>query len=237
MGLRVLYFDVEPKLPLGNAEAVRTLEELMTKADIVTLHVPATSETENMITEKELSWMKEGSIFLNLSRGTVVDIEALKAVLKSGKITGAGVDVFPKEPKAKDERFESPLQNIDNVILTPHIGGSTKEAQENIGLDAATKLSNYLDSGSSVGCHTVPALSLPIQKDTHRILHIHKNVPGVLTNINSKVSDLNVNITGQYLKTNEEIGYVVLDVEGSATLEAIEQLKLIEYTLRARILF
>ncbi|MEZ5002184.1 MAG: phosphoglycerate dehydrogenase [Chitinophagales bacterium] len=239
MGLKILYYDVEPKLPLGNATPVASLQELMSTCDVVTLHVPETDQTKNMITAKELSWMKEGSIFLNLSRGTVVDIEALATALKSGKIAGAAVDVFPLEPKVKSERFTSPLQGIDNVILTPHIGGSTQEAQENIGLDAATKLSNYLDRGTTIGNHTVPALSLPIQSaDHHRILHIHKNVPGVLSEINSKLSALEVNVTGQFLKTSQHIGYVVLDVEGdTATLEALEELKQVKNTIRARILF
>ena len=237
MGLKVQYYDVVPKLPLGNATSVRSLKDLMSTSDIVTLHVPETSETKNMITAKELSWMQKGSIFLNLSRGTVTDIEALKVALEEERIAGAAVDVFPKEPKAKEERFESPLQGLDNVILTPHIGGSTQEAQENIGVDAATKLSNYSDNGATVGCHTVPELSLPVQHDTRRILHIHHNVPGVLSEINSILSEHNVNITGQYLKTNENIGYVVLDVEGSATLEALEALKTAKHTIRARILF
>lgn len=239
MGLKVVYYDVEPKLPLGNATSVSSLEELMSTCDVVTLHVPETDQTKNMITAKELGWMKEGSIFLNLSRGTVVDIEALAAALKSEKIAGAAVDVFPLEPKEKSERFTSPLQGIDNVILTPHIGGSTQEAQENIGLDSAIKLSNYLDRGTTIGNHTVPALSLPLQsEDHHRILHIHKNVPGVLSEINSKLSALEVNVTGQFLKTSQNIGYVVLDVEGdTATLEALEELKQVKNTIRARILF
>lgn len=238
MGLKVQYYDVEPKLPLGNANAIDSMEELMSTSDIVTLHVPETPETKNMITAKELAWMKEGSIFLNLSRGTVVDIDALAAALKENRIAGAAVDVFPKEPKIKSQPFSSALQNIDNVILTPHIGGSTQEAQENIGIDAAAKLSNYIDKGMTIGNHTIPALSLPVQSaDSHRILHIHHNVPGVLSEINSKLSALNVNITGQYLKTNEQIGYVVLDVEGSATLEALEELKQVANTIRARILF
>jgi D-3-phosphoglycerate dehydrogenase len=237
MGLKVIFYDIEPKLPLGNADKVNSLEELMKESDIVTLHVPATEETKEMITAREIAWMKEGSILQNLSRGTVVDINALREALLSGHLSGAAVDVFPKEPKTKDELFKSPLQELDNVILTPHIGGSTQEAQENIGLDAATKLSNYLDTGSTVGCHTIPALNLPLQKNTHRILHVHENIPGVLTEINTKLSDLNVNVTAQYLKTNEVIGYVVLDVEGSATLEAIEELKKTDHTIKSRILF
>lgn len=238
MGLQVFYFDVEPKLPLGNAQSIDSLKELMETCDIVTLHVPATPETEYMITAKEIGWMKEGSILLNLSRGTVVDIEALKNAIESNHLAGAAVDVFPLEPKIKSEPFSSPLQGLPNVILTPHIGGSTQEAQENIGFDAATKLSNYLDKGSTIGNHTIPALNLPVQNENdHRILHIHDNVPGVLSEINSKLSQLNVNITGQHLKTNQAIGYVVLDIEGEATLEALEELKTVRNTKKARILF
>jgi D-3-phosphoglycerate dehydrogenase len=171
MGLQVFYFDVEPKLPLGNAQSVGSLEELMSTCDIITLHVPATKETHNMIGAKEIGWMKKGSILLNLSRGTVVDIDALKNAIETEHLAGAGVDVFPEEPKEKSERFVSPLQGLPNVILTPHIGGSTQEAQENIGIDAATKLCNYVDRGATIGNHTVPALSLPIQSpDHHRIL-------------------------------------------------------------------
>lgn len=237
MGLKVQYFDIEPKLPLGNAHPVDSLDELLRTSDIVTLHVPETPDTKNMVKAREFALMKQGAIFLNLSRGTVVDIDALKEALESGHLAGASVDVFPKEPKFKDERFVSPLQNLENVILTPHIGGSTQEAQENIGLDAATKLCNYLDNGASTGSHTVPGISLPVQRDTHRILHIHKNVPGVLSDINTRLSKLNVNIVGQYLKTNELIGYVVLDVESGATLEAIEDLKSAPHTIKARVLF
>lgn len=238
MGLQVFYYDVEPKLPLGNAQSISSLQELMSTCDIVTLHVPATPETHYMITAKELAWMKEGSILLNLSRGTVVDIDALRDVLVSNQLAGAAVDVFPVEPKIKSEKFASPLQGLPNVILTPHIGGSTQEAQENIGFDAATKLSNYIDKGTTIGNHTIPALNLPIQNEEHhRILHIHQNVPGVLSEINSKLSQLNVNITGQHLKTNEKVGYVVLDIEGEATLEALEELKTVKNTIKARILF
>ncbi len=237
MGLKVQYFDVEPKLPLGNAEAVDSMDDLLATSDIVTLHVPATDQTHEMIRAEHFNKMKEGSIFLNLSRGTVVIIEDLRDALVSGKLQGAAIDVFPKEPKIKSELFESPLQGMDNVIITPHIGGSTQEAQENIGIDSAIKLSNYLDGGSSLGNHSIPALSVPPQQNTHRILHIHKNVPGVLSEINSRLSQVNVNVSAQYLKTNESVGYVVLDVDGSATLEALEELKQVKNTISARILF
>lgn len=237
MGLNVIYYDVVPKLPMGNAKSVETLDELLEKSDIVSLHVPATPETKNMIKARELSLMKPGSIFLNLSRGSVVDIPALRDAIVSEHLGGAGVDVFPEEPKSKEDRFVSPLQGLENVILTPHIGGSTLEAQENIGFDVSLKLANYVDTGSTVGSHTIPEIHLPMQKGWHRILHIHHNVPGVLSELNSKLSGLKVNITAQYLKTNEHIGYVVLDVEGDATKEALEKAKEVNNTIKARILF
>lgn len=236
-GMNVLYYDIETKLPLGNANAMDSLDELLAASNIVTLHVPATPDTENMIGAEHFAKMKPGSFFLNLSRGNVVDINALKDSLESGHLKGAAVDVYPQEPKSNNESFTSPLQGLSNVILTPHIGGSTQEAQENIGKDASNKILNYLDTGSSSGSCTVPALSLPIQKDTHRILHIHKNVPGVLSAINSTMADLNVNILGQYLKTNEHVGYVVLDVDKNVSAQALEGVKAIEHTLKARILY
>jgi D-3-phosphoglycerate dehydrogenase len=237
MGLKVIYYDVEPKLPLGNAVVVDTLEELLQKSDIVTLHVPATPQTKNMFGAKEFALMKEGAIFQNLSRGTVVDIDALVEAVKSGKVGGAAVDVFPKEPKQNGPGFESPLVGLDNVILTPHIGGSTQEAQENIGTEVSVKLTSYLDNGSTLGSKTVPEISLSVQRNTRRVLHIHQNVPGVLSEINSALSKHNVNILGQYLKTNETIGYVVLDVDANANLELIEDLKKVKHTIKTRILY
>lgn len=237
MGMRVIYFDVEPKLPLGNARAVDSLDELLKEADVVTLHVPATPETKNMIGKKEFDLMKDGVIFQNLARGSVVDIDALKAAYESGKVGGAAIDVFPVEPKQKGPGFESPLQGLDNMILTPHIGGSTQEAQENIGVEVGSKLVAYMDTGSTIGSKTIPELNLPVQSNTRRILHIHTNMPGILSQINNILSSHNVNILGQYLKTNESIGYVVLDVAGDATLDALEALKQVNHTIRARILF
>jgi D-3-phosphoglycerate dehydrogenase / 2-oxoglutarate reductase len=237
MGMRVIYFDVEPKLPLGNARSVDELEDLLKEADVVTLHVPATPETKNMIGKKEFDLMKDGVIFQNLARGSVVDIDALKAAYESGKVGGAAIDVFPVEPKQKGPGFESPLQGLDNMILTPHIGGSTQEAQENIGVEVGSKLVAYMDTGSTIGSKTIPELNLPVQSNTRRILHIHTNMPGILSQINNILSSHNVNILGQYLKTNETIGYVVLDVAGDATLEALEALKQVNHTIRARILF
>ncbi|HNM32703.1 MAG TPA: phosphoglycerate dehydrogenase [Chitinophagales bacterium] len=237
MGLKVIYFDIEPKLPLGNAVVVDTMEELFQKADIVTLHVPATPQTRNMIGEKEFALMKKGVIFQNLSRGNVVEVEALTAAIKSGKVVGAAVDVFPVEPKQNGPGFSSSLIGLDNVILTPHIGGSTQEAQENIGTEVAVKLTGYLDNGSTLGSKTVPEISLSVQQNTRRVLHIHQNVPGVLSEINSALSKHQVNILGQYLKTNESIGYVVLDVDANADLELIEDLKKVKNTIKTRILY
>ncbi len=237
MGMRVLYYDIVPKLPLGNAIAVGSMDELLAQSDVVTLHVPADPSTENMITQAQLSKMKKGAILLNLSRGTVVDIDALATALEGGHLNGAGIDVYPKEPRVKGATFETPLQGLKNVILTPHIGGSTQEAQYNIGLDAAYKLINYLDKGITVGCHTVPELNLPIHRNTHRILHIHENVPGVLANITSILAELNINIVGQYLSTNDKIGYVVVDVDSSASQKALNGLKQVAHTIRARVLY
>ncbi|MBX7225873.1 MAG: phosphoglycerate dehydrogenase [Chitinophagales bacterium] len=237
LGMKVLYYDIEPKLPLGNARSTDQLEELLQQADIVTLHVPGTPQTKNMIGEKEFALMKQGAIFQNLSRGSVVDLQALREAYLSGKISGAAIDVFPVEPKSKGPGFESTLQGLDNMILTPHIGGSTQEAQENIGIEVSSKLGAYMDNGSTVGSQSVPDLNLPLQQGTHRILHIHKNVPGVLSEINSKLSQYSVNIVGQYLKTNETIGYVVLDVEDTSNPEVLEEMKKVNHTIKARILF
>ncbi len=237
LGMKVIYFDVEPKLPLGNADAMDTLDDLLQKADVVTLHVPATADTKNMIGEREFNLMKEGVIFQNLSRGTVVDIPALSQALKSGKVAGAAVDVFPTEPKQNGAGFESDLLGFDNVLLTPHVGGSTQEAQENIGTEVAVKLTGFLDNGSTLGSKTVPEISLSVQHNTRRILHIHKNVPGVLSEINAILSKHEVNILGQYLKTNETIGYVVLDVDANADLEMMEDLKQVKETIKSRILY
>lgn len=237
MGLRVLYYDVEPKLPLGNAKQVDTLDDLLKESDIVTLHVPGTPVTKMMIGKAQFDLMKDGVIFQNLSRGTVVDIDALKEALDLGKVGGTAIDVFPVEPKQKGPGFVSPLQGFDNAILTPHIGGSTQEAQENIGAEVAVKLIAFLDNGSTIGSKTIPELNLPLQSNTRRILHMHKNVPGILSQINQILSSYNVNIVGQYLKTNETIGYVVLDVAGDAAIEALEALKQVDHTIRARILY
>jgi D-3-phosphoglycerate dehydrogenase len=237
MGMDVFYYDIEPKLPMGNATRVDSLKELLSISDIVTLHVPATPDTYMMIGEKELAEMKEKSILLNLARGSVVDIHALKEAIGSGHIAGAGIDVYPEEPESKGEKFTSELQNLPNVILTPHIGGSTLEAQYNIGLDVSTKLIKLIDNGTTVDSHTVPPLNLPVQKDAHRILHIHENKPGVLSEINSCLSDMDINILGQYLKTNEYIGYVVLDIDKDYNDEVLNELNNVKHTIKTRILY
>lgn len=237
MGMKVNYFDIATKLPHGNAKQIRDLRDLLKRSDIVTLHVPSDATTRNMINAGTLKSMKKGAILINYSRGDVVDIDALKRVLDSGRLSGAAIDVFPDEPERNGDPFSTPLQGLPNVILTPHIGGSTEEAQANIGLDVTAKLINYLDFGTSEGSHTVPAVSLPPQAGTHRILHIHRNVPGVLGHINSRLSKGGFNITSQYLKTNEDIGYVILDVDHKISQEAFAILKDIKGTIRARMVY
>ena len=237
MGMKVIFYDVETKLPLGNAEDARSLKELLCRADIVTLHVPETSQTKNLINKNNLKYFKKGAILVNYARGEVVDLEALRKTILDGHISGAAVDVFPWEPEKNGDKFETPLQNLPNVILTPHIGGSTEEAQQNIGEDVSIKLFNFLEKGITFGSHTVPALALPPQEGSHRILHIHNNVPGVLSEINTRLSKNNINILGQYLKTNDEIGYVVLDVDKLISSKALQLLKEVKHTIKVRILY
>ncbi|MFN8286877.1 MAG: phosphoglycerate dehydrogenase [Chitinophagales bacterium] len=237
LGMDVIYYDAEPKLPHGNAKQVRSLRELLRRSNIVTLHVPSDASTRNMINAQTLAFMKKGSLLINYSRGDVVDLEALRDCLKSGQLAGAAVDVFPEEPEKNGAKFSTVLQNLSNVILTPHIGGSTEEAQTNIGLDVTSKMLNFLEKGVSTGSHSIPALNLPMQAKTHRILHIHKNIPGVLGEINSLLSSHNINISGQYLKTNETIGYVVLDVDSALSKEASKLLKYAKGTIKSRLLY
>lgn len=237
LGMDVIYYDVEPKLPHGNAKQVRSLRELLKRSNIVTLHVPSDASTRNIINEQTLSYIKKGALLINYSRGDVVDLDALSAAIKSGQVGGAAVDVFPEEPEKNGAKFQTVLQNLSNVILTPHIGGSTEEAQTNIGLDVTSKLLNFLEKGISTGSHSIPALNLPMQAKTHRILHIHKNIPGVLGEINSLLSSHNINILGQYLKTNEAIGYVVLDVDSTLSKEASNLLKTAKGTIKSRLLY
>jgi len=237
LGMKVIFSDIVTKLPLGNAVQVGSLQELMNKADIVTLHVPETAATKYMIGAEQLSWMKEGSILINAARGTVVDIEALTETLRSGKLLGAAIDVFPVEPKSNKDEFISPLREFDNVILTPHIGGSTMEAQENIGLEVAEKLARYSDTGTTITSVNFPEVALPAHPNNHRLLHIHENVPGVLSEINKVFSDNNINICGQYLQTNDKVGYVVIDVDKEYSDLALEKLREVTGTIRCRVLF
>ena len=237
LGMKVIFYDTVTKLPLGNAVAKKTLKEVVSQADIITLHVPETAQTKNLFNKTVIKQIKKGAIVLNYARGEVVDLDALAKALQEGLLSGAAIDVYPWEPEKNGDRFTSPLQGLPNVILTPHIGGSTEEAQENIGGDVSNKLFQYLETGTSLGSHTVPALSLPQQEGTHRILHIHKNVPGVLSEINTTLSKHNINILGQYLKTTDEIGYVVLDIDKRLSNQALELLKLVKATLRTRLLY
>jgi D-3-phosphoglycerate dehydrogenase len=236
LGMKVIFYDTETKLPLGNAEDRKSLKEVVAKSDIVTLHVPELASTKNLINKNILRHFKPGSILINYARGEVVDLEALRKALLDGHLSGAAIDVFPVEPEKNGDKFVSPLQGLGNVLLTPHIGGSTQEAQQNIGEDLSNKLFNYLEKGISTGSHSIPALALPPQEGTHRILHIHHNVPGVLSEINTQLSDHKINILGQYLKTNDTIGYVVLDVNKHLSKNALELLKKVKGTIKARML-
>ncbi|HEY8897843.1 MAG TPA: phosphoglycerate dehydrogenase [Niastella sp.] len=237
MGMHVIFYDTVTKLPLGNAVAKKTLKDVVSQADIITLHVPETASTKNMINKNVIKNFKKGSILINYARGEVVELEALAKALQEGQMSGAAVDVYPWEPEKNGDKFTTPLQGLPNVILTPHIGGSTEEAQQNIGEAVSNKLFQYLEMGGSIGSHTVPPLSLPPQEGAHRILHIHRNVPGVLSAINTTLSNNKINILGQYLKTNEEIGYVVLDVDRKLSNTAVQLLKEVKETIKVRLLY
>ncbi len=237
LGMKVIFYDVETKLPLGNAEDAKSMKELLSRADVVTLHVPETAQTRSLIHKQNLKYFKKGAILINYARGEVVDLEALRKHLLEGHLGGAAVDVFPEEPEKNGDRFRTPLQDLPNVLLTPHIGGSTEEAQQNIGEDVSAKLFNYLERGITFGSHTVPALALPPQEGSHRILHIHDNVPGVLSEINTRLSKNKINILSQYLKTNEAIGYVVLDVDKSISARAMQLLREVKGTIKVRVLY
>ncbi|MEL7372184.1 MAG: phosphoglycerate dehydrogenase, partial [Myxococcota bacterium] len=225
-GMRVVYFDVIPKLPMGNARQVDSMEDLLGQSDIVTLHVPQDPSTKNLMSAERIGQMKPGAVLINASRGNVVDIEALRDALVSERLMGAAIDVFPVEPKSNAEPFETTLQGLPNVVLTPHIGGSTLEAQQNIGIEVSTKLAQYSDLGSTIGAVNFPTLSLPPQQNAHRLLHIHENQPGVMTEINGIVSDKEINIVAQYLQTTSDVGYVVMDVNrehGPGLLESLRK--------------
>ena len=237
LGMQVVFFDVVTKLPLGNARQVSRLNDLLTQSDVVSLHVPETPATQWMIDAPEIAAMKPGSVLINASRGLVVRIEALAAALKSKKLLGAAIDVFPVEPRSNKELFESPLRGIDNVILTPHVGGSTMEAQENIGIEVAGKLVKYSDNGTSTSSVNFPEVALPSHSGKHRLLHIHRNVPGVLAEINKVFSDNQINIASQYLQTNDAVGYVVIDIDAAHSELALARLADVQGTIRSRVLF
>jgi D-3-phosphoglycerate dehydrogenase len=237
LGMHVAFYDVVSKLPLGNARQVPKLHDLLAQSDIVSLHVPELPSTQWMIGAAEIAAMKQGGILINAARGTVVDIDALAEGIKSEKLWGAAVDVFPVEPGSNNEEFQSPLRGLDNVILTPHIGGSTMEAQANIGGEVAEKLVKYSDNGTSISSVNFPEVALPAHPGKHRILHIHHNVPGVLSEINRIFSDNHINISGQYLQTNEKVGYVVIDIDAASSDLALEKLADVQGTIRSRVLF
>ena len=236
LGMHVIFSDVVTKLPLGNAQQV-PMATLLREADVVTLHVPELASTQWMIGAAEIAAMKPGAVLINASRGTVVEIEPLAEALKAHKLLGAAIDVFPVEPKSNKDEFTSPLRGIDNVILTPHIGGSTMEAQANIGLEVAEKLVKYSDNGTTTSSVNFPEVALPAHPGKKRLLHIHRNVPGVMTAVNQVLAQAGVNISGQFLQTRGEIGYVVTDIEGDTTADLRHVLDAVPGTLRSRVLF
>ena len=237
LGMDVYFYDIMDKMPLGNATKCGSLKQLLNTVDIVTLHVDGRPSNKDIFGETEFNEMKEGAIFLNLARGIVVDIPSLVKNIKSGKIIGAGVDVFPEEPATNKDPFSSELQNLPNLILTPHIGGSTAEAQEHIGNYVPNKVIGYVNTGNSFASVNLPNLQLPRQKDVHRFIHIHKNVPGILAQINSVLVNNNLNLVGQYLKTTEDVGYVILDVDQDHGKEVEKELANIEGTIKFRALY
>lgn len=237
MGMKVYLYDVVKKLPLGNAIQVDSLRELMENCDVVSLHVPETPATKDMIGAQQLSWMKSNAVLINASRGSVVLIDALADALDNNALAGAAIDVFPVEPKSNSEEFVSALRKFDNCIITPHVGGSTMEAQENIGIEVSEKLIKYSDNGSSFASVNFPEVTLPAHPDHHRLLHIHRNAPGVLTEINSVFSETGINISSQYLQTNEQVGYVVIDIDEQYSELALRKLNSVSGTIRCRVLF
>lgn len=236
IGMKVKFFDIETKLPLGNATQVPTMKQLLAESDVISLHVPETAQTQDMIGEVQFSQMKKGAIFINASRGTVVDIEALASAIETKQVGGAAIDVFPVEPKSNDEEFVSALRGLENVILSPHVGGSTQEAQENIGIEVAGKMAKYSDNGSTLSAVNFPEVSLPEHTGRSRLLHIHINQPGVLTKINEAFAKHNINIAAQYLQTDDQLGYVVIDVDTDDSELALDELKQISGTVKARLL-
>ena len=236
-GMRVVFYDIVNKLPLGNAVQLASLGELLQSSDFVTLHVPESPETRNMVSSREISLMKNGSCLLNLSRGSVVDLKAVSDALTSGHLAGAALDVFPREPGSSSEAFECELRGLENVILTPHIGGSTEEAQRNIGIEVASALVKYIETGSSSGSVNFPHVDLPLVRNRHRVLNIHRNVPGVLSNINRIVAEMGVNISSQYLGTRHDVGYLIMDVDQKISREVKREIDLLDTTIKTRLLF
>ena len=237
LGMHVIFYDVVNKLPLGNARQVHSLQELLREADVVSLHVPQLPSTQWMIGAAEIAALKPGGILINAARGTVVEIEPLAAALKAGKLAGAAIDVFPTEPKSNKDEFVSPLRGLDNALLTPHIGGSTMEAQANIGLEVAEKLVRYSDNGTSTSSVNFPEVALPEHAGKHRLLHIHRNIPGVMSEINRILSDGEANISAQFLQTRDNVGYVVVDLDARSSDMALEKLAKVNGTIRTRVLF
>ena len=237
LGMKVIYFDVESKLPLGNAQPKATLDALLKEAHVVSLHVPQHASTELLIGRSEIASMRSGSILINASRGNVVDLDALAEALNGSHIGGAAIDVFPVEPRSNNDEFVSPLRGLDQCILTPHIGGSTQEAQENIGVEVAEKLTRYSDNGTTTSAVNFPEVALPEHEGKHRLLHVHQNIPGIMSAINQVFSESSVNVSGQYLQTMGDTGYVVIDIESDYSKTLISQLSGIEGTLRTRVLF
>lgn len=237
LGMKVFYYDTEEKLSLGNAVKCKTMQEVLEQADVISMHVDGRKTNTNIIGEKEFAMMKKGVIFINLSRGHVVDIKALKENIQSGKVAGCAIDVFPYEPVSNDEEFQSELRGLPNTILTPHIGGSTLEAQENIGNFVPSKMMDYINTGSTSLSVNFPNIALPILKDAHRLIHVHHNVPGILAKINHVLADHGINIVGQYLKTNESIGYVITDINKEYDKEIIAKLRAIDQTIKFRVLY
>ena len=237
LGMNVLYFDKVDKLSIGNAKKVSSLSKLLKESDIVSLHIDGSKKNSNFISSKEFEMMKKNSIIINYSRGNIIDIDALKKYLENNKLLGAAIDVFPKEPLNNSEKFESELRGLKNLILSPHIGGSTKEAQKNIGNYVPNKIIDFINTGNTSNCVNFPTLSLPEQRESHRFIHIHKNEPGVLLNINKIISSFNINIKGQYLKTIEDIGYVITDIDREYDKSVINKLKEVNHTIKLRVLY
>ena len=237
LGMRVLYFDIAPRLPMGNNRSVASLNAVLEQSDFISLHVPETSETKNMIGQAQLARMKKGSYLLNASRGTVVVIPDLAAALKSGHLAGAAIDVYPEEPESNTDSFRTDLQGLSNVILTPHIGGSTEEAQEAIGREVATALGKFAGGGATTGAVNFPQIELPPVKGTHRILNVHRNVPGVLRDVNTIVGNLNANIDSQYLATEGAIGYLIMDLEQDVSAEVSKGIAALPSNIRTRVVY